>query len=152
MQKDIVYLNNKLANQIGTCYVKENDFLISRSGTIGLVSIVTKEFEGYAFGSYMIKFCTNSNLNKDYLNYYLNTKFVRQYYHRNKIGAIQTNITIPVILNTPIIIPKPDKQIEISNCIRNIIRLSDNLFKESTEIIDKAKKRVEIIILGEWYE
>src|SRR4030042_2194139 len=42
----------KKSELIYSDYVKEGDFLISRSGTIGIVSIVPKEADNFAFGSF----------------------------------------------------------------------------------------------------
>jgi len=56
---DIKYLNPKLKRNIGNCYVKKGDILISRSGTLGVAACVPKEADGFAFGSYMIRKITN---------------------------------------------------------------------------------------------
>ena len=59
--KEMMYLPETMRKDLGNAFVYEDDFLISRSGTLGVVALVTKDINGFAYGSFMIKF----RLNKD---------------------------------------------------------------------------------------
>jgi restriction endonuclease S subunit len=148
--KEVVYLPEEMKKALGNCFVKENDFLISRSGTIGIVSIVSKNIEGFAFGSFMIKFSLkeNSNIDRHFLLYYLNSSLLIKLIEREKIGAIQGNITIPAIKNFPLILPSLERQKEISNHIQNIRKSADELKVTAKKILQQAKAEIEILILG----
>ena len=148
--KEVVYLPESAKDKLGNCFVHENDFLISRSGTIGVVAIVPKEIDGFAFGSFMIKFNlkNSSSLNKEYLSYFLNCKLLAELIERNKIGAIQGNITIPTIKSLPLILPPLNKQKEITDHITGIRKQAQELKDKTKEALAKASQEIEKILIG----
>lgn len=147
---DLVRLPYKMKKEIGNSYVQEGDFLISRSGTIGIVAIVPKEADGFAFGSYMIRFkIEDGSVNKFYLSVVLNSVIGRIQTQRNKIGAIQTNITIPSIKNLIIPIPPEPIQDKIANEVKTRIERAKELQEKEKQIVEKAKEKIKKIILGE---
>lgn len=145
----VVFLPESSRKQLGNNFVKTNDFLISRSGTIGVVSIVSKEIDGFAFGSFMIKFNlkNDTTINKEYLSYYLNCKLLIELIERDKIGAIQGNITIPIIKSFLIPIPPLDKQQEIADHITQIRQQAQQLKDKTKEVLAQANKEIEKKIL-----
>ncbi len=148
---EMKYLPESMKKDIGNAIVYENDFLISRSGTIGVVARVGKEFNGFAYGSFMIKFCLKDDalIEKDYLSFFLNCGLMQKIIIRNKIGAIQGNITIPTIKNFEIPLPPLSIQNEIAEHIRGIRATAKALENEAKEILEQAKAEVERMILGE---
>jgi type I restriction enzyme S subunit len=148
--RDIVRLPDEAKKQIGNSYVEEGDFLISRSGTIGIVAIVPKEADGFAFGSYMIRFKVGDNkIDEFYLSVILTSIIGRVQTQRNKIGAIQTNITIPSIKNLRIPVPPKAIQLEIANEVKAKIEKAKELEKTGKQKVQDAKEKIERIILGE---
>ena len=146
--RDIVKLPESMRKDLGNAFVKEGDLLISRSGTVGMVSVVPKEAEGFAFGSFMIKFCLNEKLNKNYISAWLNTKLQKLLTEREKIGAIQGNITIETIENFKIPLPPLPIQNKIAGEVKIRMQKAEQLQKEAKEELEKAKQEVERIILG----
>ena len=146
----VVYLPESTRPQIGNCFVKENDFLISRSGTIGVVALVPKEIDGFAFGSFMIKFSLKESaiINKKYLSFFLNSKLISTLIERNKIGAIQGNITIPTIKAIPLVLPPIEKQQEITDHITGIRQQAQQLKEKTKEALSKASQEIEKILLA----
>lgn len=146
----IVYLPESARMLLGNSFVKTNDFLISRSGTIGVVSLVPKNIDGFAFGSFMIKFNLkeNSSFDNNFLSYYLNCKLLIELIEREKIGAIQGNITIPIIKSILTPIPPLPIQKEIVDHITNIRQQAKALQNEAKTAIEEAKRTVEDMILG----
>jgi restriction endonuclease S subunit len=144
---NIVFLSEEMREQLLTSRVKKDDFLISRSGTIGVTAIVDEEFDNYAFGSFMIRFSIN-NINSDFLSYYINSTIGKLYFERNKIGAIQGNITIPTIRNLPVPDISIEKQNEIADHIQSIRTSAKQLQQKATEVLEKAKREAERIIEG----
>jgi len=124
--------------------------LISRSGTVGVVALVPKEVNGFAFGSFMIKFrlAEKAQLQREYLSYYLNSSLLVKIIGRNKIGAIQGNITIPTIKSLPIILPPLEKQKEIAEHITSIREQAQKLKDETKEVLKRANQEIEKILLN----
>ena len=146
----VVYLPEEARNKLGNCFVNTDDFLITRSGTIGIVAIVPKDINGFAFGSFMIKFRLSEtvNLNREYLSYYLNCTLLIKIIERNKIGAIQGNITIPTIKSLPIVLPPLNKQKEIAEHILGIREQAQKLKNQTAEALKEASKEIEKILLN----
>ncbi|EJP4819313.1 restriction endonuclease subunit S [Campylobacter upsaliensis] len=146
---DVVYLEQSCKNKLGECFVKEGDYLITRSGTVGVVAMVSAEYDGFAFGSFMIKFSLNGSLvDKNFISYWLNSKISAIYFEKNKIGAVQGNITIPIIKNTIIPLPPLTEQERIAKEISQRKTQAKALKQEAKESLESAKKEVEHIILG----
>lgn len=146
----VAYLPESTRNLLGNCFVNTSDLLISRSGTIGVVAIVPKKIDGFAFGSFMIKFRLSETapLHREYLSYYLNCSLLIKIIERNKIGAIQGNITIPTIKSLPIVLPPLDKQKEIADHITGIRKQARQLKEKTKETLSKASQEIEKILLA----
>ena len=142
---EIVFLPNEMQEQLQTSLVHTNDFLISRSGTIGVTAIVNSEFDGFAFGSFMIRFATQ-NINRQFLSYYINSTIGQYYFGRNRIGAIQGNITIPTIKDLPIPDITIEKQNEIAEHIQSIRATARRLQEEAKEGLKMVKSEIEKMI------
>jgi len=147
--RDVVKLPESMRKELGNAFVKEGDLLISRSGTVGVVSVVPKEAEGYAFGSFMINFCLNDKINKNYVSVWLNNKMQKLLVEREKTGAIQGNITIVTIESFKILLPSLEIQNKIAEEVKARIEKAKQLQEEAKNILEEAKEKVERIILGE---
>jgi restriction endonuclease S subunit len=146
---DVVNLEESKRNVIGNGFVYEGDLLISRSGSVGIVSVVSKEADGSAFGSFMIKFCVSNALNKEYVSIWLNNKITKLFVEREKIGAIQGNITIGTIESFQIPLPPLEIQNKIADEVKRRISEAERLKAEASKIIEEAKKQIEGMILGD---
>lgn len=146
--KNVVKLPETMKKDLGNAFVNEGDLLISRSGTVGIVSVVPKEAEGFAFGSFMIRFCLNEKINKYYVSAWLNNKLQKLFIEREKIGAIQGNITIGTIEDFKIPLPPLSVQNKIADEVKKRMQKAETLQKEAKEELEKAKMEVEKIILG----
>lgn len=145
---NVVKLPEEKIKQIGKAFVKQGDLLISRSGTVGIVAVVPKQADGFAFGSFIIKFCLNDKINKDFVSIWLNNKINKIFTEREKIGAIQGNITINTIKSFKIPVPLLKIQNKIVQQIKSHCAKAEKLQAEAVENLQKAKQRVEKIILG----
>jgi restriction endonuclease S subunit len=144
-----VFLPESMRKEIGNAFVKSGNFLISRSGSLGITAIVDEAHDGYAFGSFMIKFAILDNdVSKPFISYVLNSQLGKTYFKRNRIGAIQGNITIPVIKSCPLPLPPLEKQNEIAAHIQAIRDQAKQLRAEAAAGLEQAKQEVEAMILG----
>jgi restriction endonuclease S subunit len=146
---DIVRLPKEKEKEIGNCYVEEGDFLISRSGTLGITAIVPREADGFAYGSFMIRFSIRqSELNPFYLCIIMNSEVVKEQITRRRIGAIQGNITIPTIKSLSIPLPPSFIQEKIVNEVHKRREKGRRFKEEAKELLEKAKREVEELIEG----
>ncbi len=142
---DVVYLPEEARAEIGRAFVHEGDMLISRSGSVGIVVVVPKEADGFAFGSFMIRFTLNDKINKQYVAAWLNSEASRKLIEREKIGAIQGNITIETIKNFDIPVPPLSVQKEVVAKIQ--AAYTEKRKKE--EEIKKILASIDDYVLGE---
>lgn len=145
---EVVHLPESFRKELGNAFVEAGDLLISRSGTVGVVSVVPKEADGFAFGSFMIKFCLNDKINKEFVSIWLNNKLNKLLTEREKIGAIQGNITISTIENFDIPLPSFLIQNKIAEGARFRREKAKKLQQEAKELINRAKKDVEEMVEG----
>ncbi len=144
---EVVHLPENFRKELGNAFVKTGDLLISRSGTVGVVSVVPKTADEFAFGSFMIKFCLNDKINKEFVSIWLNNKLNKLLTEREKIGAIQGNITIETIENFDIPLPPLSIQNKIAEEVKSRMQKAEQLQTDAKEILQKAKKKVEAMIL-----
>lgn len=144
--QEIVYLPVEMEEELHHSRVRVGDILITRSGTIGVCSIVDKLHDGFAFGSFMIKISLK-NIVPEYVSYIINSYIGKKYFERNKIGAVQGNITIPIIKSLLFPVPQIEKQKEIVQKIKEIYLEIKRLDEDVQETIKLAKSKVEKILL-----
>lgn len=145
---EMVYLDVSERKNLWNCYVHEWDFLISRSWSIWIVALVNEKFEWFAYWSFMIKFnLRDDGLNKLYVSYRLNNKVNQIIIEKEKIWAIQQNITIDTIKDFYLPLPPKEIQDKIANEVKNRIEKANELKKQANEIYEQAKNEVEKMIL-----
>lgn len=146
--REVVKVPESKRKEIGNAFVNKGDILISRSGSVGIVAVVPKEADSFAFGSFMIKFCVNNKINKDYVSIWLNNRIAQLFTQREKIGAIQGNITISTIESFKIPAPSLEIQNKIVSEVKKRVATAEKLKLETRNVVENAKKEVEKIILG----
>lgn len=132
--------------------VKENDILLVQCGnTTGKVGIITKEYEGYTFGSFM--FCIRAKkdiVDPYYLYLVLGSQLVQQQIWQNiNISTVRPNTCKPVTEGLKIPIPPLPVQQEIVKEVKCLREKAKKLKEEAKETLATAQEKVERIILGE---
>jgi restriction endonuclease S subunit len=145
---ELVHLPKSKSKEIGNCYVYKDDLLVSRSGTIGIVAVVPQEADGFAYGSFMIKFRLNDELDGKYVSVWLNSDISKLLIQRERIGAIQGNITIPTIQGFLLPVSSLDKQKAIADSVMEKYQKVEDLKNEASRLLEEAKKKVEAMILN----
>ncbi|MCX6739992.1 MAG: N-6 DNA methylase [Candidatus Parcubacteria bacterium] len=101
--------------------VKEGWILITRSGSVGIVSTVPIAWDGFAFSEHVIRIVPDKNkLAPEYLFAFLKTKYAQEIIARGVYGSVIDEITPEYIGKLEIPVPKDKKIFEqIVNSIRN---------------------------------
>lgn len=80
--------------------VKEGWILITRSGTTGIVSIVPKEWDGYAISEHVIRIIPDANKeNPNFLYAFLQSDFARQQLSKQVFGSVIDEISPDAVGN-----------------------------------------------------
>lgn len=114
--------------------LKPNTLLLTRSGTIGTVSYVSKTIEGRAFSDDVIRVTFKDDIDLGYVYAYLKTKTGNMMLTTNGYGSVITHIE-PEHLNS---IPIPNAPSSIKKCINDLIVGSYELRDKSNNLIDEA--------------
>lgn len=147
---EIVQLAPELEKTVGSAYVRKDDLLISRSGTIGVVAVVPQEAESFAYGSFMIRLRVKAELlDPQYVSCVCNSPIGRLHFQRSRIGAVQGNITIPSIKALRIPVPPLVRQRNIVAEAQRRRERAAALREEAARVLAEAKAEVERMILGE---
>ena len=118
-----------------------NDILVSMTGTIGKVAIITQNISGI-INQNIVKLSANSKI----INYKVLALYIksigRQLLQREQTGNVQPYVNIPNFSN--MVVPVVD--IVIQTKIEEKIKKSFELKEESKKLLDLAKKAVEVAI------
>ena len=124
--------------------LKDNDFLIARSGnTVGKTFLYKNIYGKAIFAGYLIKFTLNEQLlNPKYLLYYTKSSIYKQWIESNKRVSAQPNINSQQYLGSPIILPP----IKIQNILVSYIQQQyENIQKQ-----EEAIKHYSVLALSEF--
>lgn len=125
------------------------DFLISRSGSLGLVSVVTESMLDYILSSHIFKITLDiAKLNPFYLQAFFRSSIGQfQFFHNNN-GGIVPEINQEALKSVMVVIPPLDIQQKISEEVKRCMDEAKKLKAEANNIVENAKQEVEAIILG----
>lgn len=146
---NLVYFDETVRDKLGNSFLYTNELVMSRSGSVGIVAVVPEAVNGFAFGSFQIKFRLKENtVNEKFISYFLNSQLGQAQVEQQKTGSIQMNITIAGISAIRVPIPSAEIQAEIVRQA-DIKRIeAKNLRLKSKSLMIEAKEQSEIIILG----
>lgn len=131
--------------------LKENDFLIARSGnTVGKTFLYKESFGKCIFAGYLVRYKLNTQkIIPEYLLYYTKSSLFKTWIQNNQRIFGQPNINGQEYLNADIIIPDTTKQKEIAKYIGE---LYDKIARKKSEIKDAtlyAQTQFEEAVFGE---
>lgn len=104
--------------------LKENCILITRSGTIGKVTIVPRHWENWAANEHIIRVFPVNNDIAGYLFCWLNSEYGLELIKKHTYGAVVDEIDTNHVGDIPLPLCDPGKQIKINNLIleANLLR------------------------------
>lgn len=125
--------------------LKENDFLIARSGnTVGKTFLYTKNIGKAIYAGYLIRFeLNNSLIVPDYLLAYTKCSIYKEWIKGNMRISAQPNINSQQYLDSPIILPPMDVQNEMVVHIKEQKSLAKQLKQKAFEMRENALKEFE---------
>ncbi|AOH47046.1 hypothetical protein BCS37_00650 [Selenomonas sp. oral taxon 920] len=136
---DVYPKAEKYISAITKCDIKElelkpNTLLLTRSGTIGTVSLVSKTTQGKVYSDDVIRVQFKERYDLGFVYAFFKTSVGNKILTRNGYGAVITHIE-PEHLAT---IPIPDAPAMLKNTIHHLIEQSYALRDASNDLIDEA--------------
>jgi len=144
----VKYINiTEIPNRIK---LNENCILVSRSGSLGLISEVNKSMLDFVLSSHIFKVELNSQLiHPKYAVEILRSRICQNQIFRNNNGGIIPEIQQNALKSIKIPLPSLEKQQEIVDYIANIRNQAKTLQKEGKNLLEQAKQKVEQMIIGQ---
>lgn len=128
--------------------LKDNSFLISRSGSLGLVSVVKEKMKDTILSSHIFKVdLNNSKILPKYLEAFFRSTLGQIQFFRNNNGGIVPEISQSALKFLAVVVPPLPTQTKIAEEVKSRISEAEKLKAEANKIIEEAKKTVEDIIL-----
>ena len=128
----------------------DNSFLISRSGSLGLVSVIEDEIRNTVLGSDIFKVeLDTESIHPRYLETFFRSQIGQTLIFQLNSGSIIPRLDQPAVKALRVVVPPFDVQEKIIN--ESMKRRSEaaKLRQEANAIVDQAKERVEQILLTE---
>lgn len=125
-----------------------DDLLISRSGSLGLVNVVTEEIEKSVLSSHIFRVKVLKSIDKWYLQEFLRSTLGQYQIFKLNNGGIIPEITQNALGKIKVCIPPIEKQRIISEHIRSIRSVAEKLVVCSGEIMNNAVLDIKKILLG----
>ena len=130
------YISKKTKVDIDSLRVHKGQILLTCSGTIGKVAMVSNTLDNAVFSHDLLRIdCTNP-VDSGYIYAYLKSKIGNKILITNSYGAVITHIESEHLSSVPI----PNAPHEIKEKIHNLIVKSYELRDESNVLIDEATK------------
>ncbi|MBI5047967.1 MAG: restriction endonuclease subunit S [Deltaproteobacteria bacterium] len=126
------------------------DLLITRKGTYGIAVVVDDEHKRTIISSEIFRVVLKKeNVNPHYIAIWLNSNITKQLFNRISTGAIMGHLSQNALKNIQLLLPPLEIQNKIAEEVKKRMSEAERLKAEASEIINKAKQRVEEIILRE---
>lgn len=137
---DLVYISErKNREEIKTC-LSDGDLVVSKSGTVGNVSIVTEDFSPCNISQDVIGIKLREGVSPYYLCIFFWTKIGRTVLERGKSLAVQSHLTLDYLRNLKIPISSPSFQSHIESLVKSAYEKQKEgqmTLQEAEEILEK---------------
>jgi len=126
-----------------------NSFLISRSGSLGLVSTVKDKIINCILSSHIFKVDLDTDkITPEYLEAFFRSILGQIQFFRNNNGGVVPEIDQSALKSLTVVIPPLSIQNKIAEEVKARMKKAEQLQKEAKEELDRAKQEVEKMILG----
>ena len=137
---DLVYISErKNKEEIKTC-LSERDLVVSKSGTVGNVSIVTEDFSPCNISQDVIGIKLREGVSPYYVCIFFWTKIGSIVLERGKSLAVQSHLNLDYLRDLKIPIPPPPFQSHIESLVKTAHekrKKAQNKLQEAEEILEK---------------
>ncbi|MEM4097701.1 MAG: restriction endonuclease subunit S [Candidatus Micrarchaeaceae archaeon] len=117
-------------------YLKKNDIVVARAGTIGISVLVKEDLNDTLYGSYLIKITFNQEkLNPIFIHYYFQSRYYWSNFSRSQ-GSTIKNITLKFLNSIAVPLPPLDEQRKIAEILSDI----DMAIQKTDELIATTQK------------
>jgi restriction endonuclease S subunit len=133
---DIVYLSEKQDEEIKRSRLKENDVLLTITGSYGKSAVVPKALVNANINQHSVKITLTNGLNPYFLSTFFNAKQGKLQSDKNIVGITRPALDYDVIRNFLI----PNVSVEFQKNVEDIVRKSYLLIEQSQSLYRQAEE------------
>lgn len=110
-ENDLIYITPDFAKKYGSKQLAENDILVIRTGYPGVACLVPKKYKGcQTFTTLIVRLKDVTQAHANYVCYYINSSFGKDYVEQSKVGVAQQNFGAKALAKMPIAVPPVELQ------------------------------------------
>ena len=131
------HISREKFKEVKRSRVKANDIVISKTGTLGLLGIVTDMYANAVIVSRLAKITPHpSKTHTYYLFYQLKQLSDKKYWDTIASGSTMPLLNLPMIKNVDVLIPPTEFQIKFGEICESLYQVILNNLKESFSLVD----------------
>ncbi|MGP4063458.1 N-6 DNA methylase [Oceanobacillus sp. M65] len=137
---DLSQASERQLDMIGKLRVKRGDLLISRSGTVGRVSLVTNQHDNAIVSDDLIRVIIPDEDIRYYVYHYLLSKYAQDQFKMNEYGTIQQHLEPAHVRETLVPLPDDIEQVrEIINQSKRSIRAKEIAYERNLNALNAVE-------------
>ena len=140
------YVDDDTQKMISNYIVNTDDIIISIVGTIGLVAIIGKSLNQANLTENCVKLVDIKRVDKEYLYYYLISKYGKQEITKGIVGAVQAKLPIKNIQAISIIAPEENTQKRIASILKSL----DDKIQNNRKINENLEQQAQALFKS-WF-
>lgn len=134
--KDIIYISEKLADNLKAYKVYKNDIIVSQRGSLGLVSVVPEKLNGAVISANLITIKSLKSISPEFLQTVLLSTIGQKQIARRTSGQVQIKITTDDIKHLLIPLLDSSKQKEIVSKMKAAFTTKKQKETEAQRLLD----------------
>ena len=117
-------------------FLRKDDLIIARAGTIGVSLLVDKKLADVIFGSYLIKVRLKNDIYPKFMHYFFQSHLYWRHINASQAGSTLKNINLPILKSLKIPLPPLPEQRKIAEVLSTV----DQAIQKVDEIIAKTER------------
>ncbi|MFJ9035015.1 restriction endonuclease subunit S [Streptomyces sp. NPDC102406] len=128
----MVHIGPDQARDMRKYRIATHDILVSRTGTVGRVALVTADESGWLYNTHLLRVRAHDPADAPYLCAFLSSRRVAEWLVRRAAGTTgMRSITLRTLLELPVALPPLDRQREIGAALKAV----DEKIRAHAEIV-----------------
>lgn len=122
-ENDLIYITPDFAKKYGSKQLAENDILVIRTGYPGVACLVPKKYKGcQTFTTLIVRLKDATQAHANYVCYYINSRFGKDYVEQSKVGVAQQNFGAKALAKMPIAVPPVELQKQFAAFVEQVAK------------------------------
>jgi type I restriction enzyme S subunit len=148
--EDIKYISNEEHKEIyKRCNPEQNDLLLTKSGSLGMVAMVDVDFEFSLFESLALLKINQKLADPIFIREYLNLKEVKSFYSQRTKGVGVKHLHLVDINSFPVLLPPKKEQQNFVQIVQKIKSLKQKMIAQSGEMESQFQALMQKAFAGE---